>query len=71
MSDPTLQEVRSAITENVQALFAKVVQPSIEKWFLDQAMAYVEKLVEKKVEERFAFAIQLLHEMGQKEEGAK
>lgn len=60
MSEPTVREIVSEMKSTTRALFEQVFLPRIEKQMDNEVHAWLERIVEKKIEERFAMAIELL-----------
>jgi hypothetical protein len=66
-SQDILRELTPKIRETFNVMFDKYFEPKLEQHFDLRMQQWLERIVEKKIEERFAFAIELLHSMSQPE----
>ena len=61
-----VSEISKTVKATVETLFDKFYVPKIDHYIDTLLQRHIEQVIEKKIEERFAFAIELLHSMNEK-----
>jgi len=64
--DEQVKELMQNTKEQVDTFLMKYIRPRVEHQIDIELRSMVEEIIEKKIEERFSFAIELLRSMNEK-----